>query len=931
MYDLRRGHQRSKAEGVIDYQASAERAERRFASGEYQSALEEYRAALTVRLDSSGNGTEGFTGLDAVVIERLADLSVTFGRFDAAASLLSALRILFQQADNSYAADHAAVRLALVRLAQHRYPEADSVLLSLSCRPGPIQDIEPTPEGLRVWEKRVQWPRTTATERDVLFTRLLLAMGRFASGHGQYQAAVTFLSRGLECCAAASAEPMASASHPVLLAFLAAAHLEQGFPDRADAAIRELRRIDLDLTVQVSVLEIEARSSLLQGDLGLARRKLEEAIASCIRIGAPHATAIASLNLAQLLISLNQVASALTLIDQVEGEVSVGSLRSRAQDLRRLAAARGRSLAAGVAIAPTLIELWTRSPTGSRAGALISAPVVDTSTEYGFLDLFDTRALTFHWLLGEQNLIAARHYHVELESIFGHSDSVLIRSRLDHLAGLLAYYSGDLSTASRFLESADHAAESMGGHFDRWQILRALAWTRDRAGASSVAADLRLRSDRMLEELLESLDPVDRAAFQLNKWTVEEEHLWASCDQALAAQGALRVARPTAHLTSRWRLLRAATAVLDRIDTHRRVIARRAHLRDDETVLEKRSSWLSSVFGSRTRPILRFVALPDRLLIILIRGWTVRIAVSRIGRLALRELVADCHRSLRSGFLRQYADARLAELAEALQLDGLARILPAGVEELRVLPDDVLHGVPFAALPIEGGTLADRLAVTIGIEWRRRRRPGSGNGRGFLVALPHGDGEYEPLPGAAAEASIVKSAWTERGLIVSGLDESLVSVAALQRGMLEAEYVHVACHGVFQPDDPAASGLLVISARGREGLLSIREMANLDLGGVRYAALTSCWAADNFVLPGRQVISLPEILVRAGVGAVVACLWKVADDVTPKLLHGYYRALESMSPARALRRAQLEFRESLLEVDTSDPIYWAGFQVYSDT
>jgi CHAT domain-containing protein len=915
---------------VTDYLATAERAERHFARGEYQAALDEYQAALTARLGEVGSGTGGFSSLDAVVVERLADLSVTFGRFDAAANLLSALRILFDRAGNRYAADHAGVRLALVHLAQHRYSEAGSVLLSLNCQPGPVQDIEPTPAGLRAWEKRVQWPQTSAGERAILLTRLLLAMGRIASGYGEYQAAIAFLRRGLEHCAASAGDRLLAATRPILLVFLGTAYLEHGSFVLADQVTAEVRRIGHDRTIEVGLLEAEARSFLLQGNLGLAHRKLEEAVAQCGKLGALHATAIASLNLAQLLISLNQVAAALGLIDQVEAAVSAGPLQSRAQFLRRLAGARARSLAEGIAIAPTLLEVWSRAPTAQPAAGPITPPVDDGSSDYGFLDLFETRALTFHWLLGEGRLTGARSYQRELENIFGHSDSVLIRGRLDHLAGLLAYYEGDLVTASRLLESADQAAESTGGHFDRWQVLRALAWTRDRAGASSAAADIRARSDSILEQLLGSLDPIERAAFQLNKWTVEEEHLWSACEQTLGAQEAARVAGPMTRFRREWRLLRVTTALLDRIDAHRRVVARRTHQQDDRPELEARSSWLSNVFRSRRRPILRLVALPDRVLIVLIRGWTVRIAISRIGRLALRELVADFHRGLRSGYQRQHADTRLAELAEVLQLDGLLRILPADVEELSILPDDVLHGVPFAALPIQGGTLTNRVSVTVANEWRRRRAARSGNGRGFLVALAHGDHEYPSLPGVSVESGVVNDAWAAAGLSVDRLEERMVSVAALQRGIQEAEYVHIACHGVFQPDDPAASGLVVISPRGREGILSIRDLACLDLIEVRLAVLSSCWAADNFVLPGRQVISLPETLVRAGVGCVVACLWAVSDEVTPSLLRSFYKSLASLPPARALRQAQLEIRGSLLKFDTTDPVFWAGFQVYSD-
>ena len=116
------------------------------------------------------------------------------------------------------------------------------------------------------------------------------------------------------------------------------------------------------------------------------------------------------------------------------------------------------------------------------------------------------------------------------------------------------------------------------------------------------------------------------------------------------------------------------------------------------------------------------------------------------------------------------------------------------------------------------------------------------------------------------------------------------------------------------------------------GLLTIRDLARVDLTSVDQAVITSCWGADNYVLPGRFVISLPETLWRAGVRTILACLWEVSDEVAGPFIRAFYHHLDAMPRDEALRETQRQCRASTLPGcslnDTSDPFFWAGFQIY---
>ena len=96
--------------------------------------------------------------------------------------------------------------------------------------------------------------------------------------------------------------------------------------------------------------------------------------------------------------------------------------------------------------------------------------------------------------------------------------------------------------------------------------------------------------------------------------------------------------------------------------------------------------------------------------------------------------------------------------------------------------------------------------------------------------------------------------------------------------------------------------------------------------------LSACWSADNFVVPGRWIFSLPETLCRAGARSVLAALWEADDRIVDAFMRRFYANLTHLSRAEALREVQLACLRNQLHVgiDTSDPIVWAGFYLFGD-
>jgi CHAT domain-containing protein len=119
----------------------------------------------------------------------------------------------------------------------------------------------------------------------------------------------------------------------------------------------------------------------------------------------------------------------------------------------------------------------------------------------------------------------------------------------------------------------------------------------------------------------------------------------------------------------------------------------------------------------------------------------------------------------------------------------------------------------------------------------------------------------------------------------------------------------------------------------------LRALAGILLSQCQHITLSSCWSADNFIVPGRWIISLPETLWRSGAGGVLGSLWAADDDVAAAFTERFYAELERMPRDVALRKVQLACianqlgcrRAGSALIDTSTPEFWAGFVLYGDT
>jgi CHAT domain-containing protein len=947
---------------ISELEAGARRAEAELAGGRMATALRAYRDLLAGRLVARSLSSVELVAADLVIIERTAELSVLFGDYAAADELLAAMAQLCLQAGNVYGADWTTLKRIQIALAGSKLRDADRLVRSLEPTIGKIDDVEFSPQGLQRFEAACRWPGAPTGHRQVLFPVLYMVFAKILAALGHYGEALASVEAGLAQTGEQARDLARQVALPIRLT-RAAALLEMG---RLGEAGSELETVEKGLDVrlhpglEVECLELNGKLNILAGRYGEARHCFEQVLRRCREGGFGQAELTARLNLAHVLAFLNHTYHAERLLSGLPErarELAATNMALRGELLLQVIRARRQSLAGGVAIAPSVLELWHPSSKQREATAddISSCYPPDLPQTARFLAWFEDRELALRCVL-PLDLRAASERMAEMEAVFRSCDSPLVHSRLEALAGLLAYYWGDLASAEFRLQIAREAFAQMRIIPEQWQTQRVLGWCWERMKRpEDIRQSLAQETDDLLRQLVESLPGADGAVFLLNKWSAEEEGLASRVDALAEERLQSRHGFWPSRLVWRWRELRHLDDLLEGLDEHHRQLANR--LLGGQITSARGPRRLQSLRRILTHPrrsvTLVFLVLPDRVVIIRIGRARLDFGVSPITRSEIREQVASWHRLMRAAARARDVSKRVAEdlpadtkkraldiatdLAGTLQIPGVLETLPASVTALRLVLDDSLHGFPFAGIVHDGQYLIERWAISNALQTTQSsyadRLPA--RREALLVGISQGGPSYHLglLPGVIPELDQISQHLSDRSWKIRRLVDGEASKEAVISQLSGAGVWHIACHGIFTPDQPDHSGLFLVSNDGdQEELLSLRELARLDLRGLRHATLSSCWSADNFILPGRRVVSLPETLCRAGVTCVLSNLWRVDDDVAVSFMSLFYNYLKTMPRDRALQRVQQDCLAGNLHVraDTKDPYFWAGFRLLGD-
>jgi CHAT domain-containing protein len=209
-------------------------------------------------------------------------------------------------------------------------------------------------------------------------------------------------------------------------------------------------------------------------------------------------------------------------------------------------------------------------------------------------------------------------------------------------------------------------------------------------------------------------------------------------------------------------------------------------------------------------------------------------------------------------------------------------------------------------------------------------RPGGKRAPGELTLLSRDGAIPEPLPFAETEANDVAKLYGAHA--ATGV---LPTEAWFRQHAGDADVIHLATHGYFNPFRAASSGVRLAVPEGEpppgetdnDGALQVWEVFNLQLRA-DLIVLSACETGLGSKVPGEGLVGLTRAFQVAGAASVVATEWRVSDRSTATGMVAFHQQLRKGLPKdEALR---LAMRRVAGDPATADPYYWAPFVLFGD-
>jgi tetratricopeptide (TPR) repeat protein len=274
------------------------------------------------------------------------------------------------------------------------------------------------------------------------------------------------------------------------------------------------------------------------------------------------------------------------------------------------------------------------------------------------------------------------------------------------------------------------------------------------------------------------------------------------------------------------------------------------------------------------------------------------------------------------------ATSRLAKL--------VVEPLDLGPEDRRVLvsPHGVLSYVPFGLLL--GGR--ETVYVASGSAYRIvADRPSPGGVGVLALGSPDYSSQFDPrdlteggsrrglppLPGTEAEAKAVG----DLVLLGKKATESALVSALARRPRWRS--VHLACHGLVDPDRPTLSALVLTPDEASDGFLTALDVVRMRMPA-DLVVLSACETGRGQVFKAGGIVGIARAFMHAGSPRVLCSLWKVDDRATEAMMVKFYELWNSkdgggLPAATALVRAQKFVRS---HERWRHPYYWAAWVLW---
>jgi CHAT domain-containing protein/Tfp pilus assembly protein PilF len=282
-------------------------------------------------------------------------------------------------------------------------------------------------------------------------------------------------------------------------------------------------------------------------------------------------------------------------------------------------------------------------------------------------------------------------------------------------------------------------------------------------------------------------------------------------------------------------------------------------------------------------------------------------------------------------------------------------------KRLIIVPDDILHLLPFEALITNTDInrwLVEDYAISYvpsfsSLKYLTNRRANSRKpGKDLLAfgdpfygpneessSIPAPDIVHELFPSSFSNVKRLRFSGLEVKKLSSLFKKSRIDIFLRQAAteekiksipLTDYRILHFASHALIDDKKPARSAILLSLDQdpAEDGLLQTREIFNLKINA-DLVALSACQTGLGQFIRGEGIEGLNRAFFYAGSSAVLMSLWSVNDQATSRLMESFYHYIKTPATlTQALQKAKLEMIRSSA---VSHPFYWASFVIAGDT
>ena len=292
---------------------------------------------------------------------------------------------------------------------------------------------------------------------------------------------------------------------------------------------------------------------------------------------------------------------------------------------------------------------------------------------------------------------------------------------------------------------------------------------------------------------------------------------------------------------------------------------------------------------------------------------------------------------------RYELDDKLPQLAEILHLDEVISLIPQSCKKLILIPHRYLHLLPIHALQLSNNEylidkFSDGVSYAPSCQLLRVSQQQLSKCRDaiyrvstlFAIQNPTNDLEFTDI-----EVETIAAKFNPSHILKhSQATTTQLKQPSNANNLKNANWLHFSCHGYFNLNNPAKSGLqladtlispipsnsessrLLKLSDGKaidlDNYLTLENIFELTLSNCRLVSISACESGfTDFSNTSDEYIGLPSGFIRAGAASIVSSLWAVDDFSTAILMIKFYENIPNSNNNMpiALNQAQKWLRQ----------------------